>query len=121
MQQHYSHAATVLHVKDVSKTLEYYSEKLGFGVSFKWEDPPSYAVLKAGEVNIHLAQAPPNFKVDSSQTPIYIFVRDIERLYQKLKKHKVEIVTPLSPRDYGQKDFDIRDPNGYILSFSENL
>src|ERR1700739_3125243 len=46
--------ATVLHVKDMPTALAFYRDKLGFIVSFSWEDPPRYVCLRLDEASIHL-------------------------------------------------------------------
>ena len=48
----FSHAATVFPVKNVEQSVAFYSKKLGFTVTFTWEEPMSYAVLKKGSVSI---------------------------------------------------------------------
>lgn len=48
----FSHFACVPPVHDVQKSLNFYHDKLGFEITFKWNDPVDHAVLKGGEVNV---------------------------------------------------------------------
>ena len=50
----------------------------------------------------------------------YIDVDDIAHAYKELED-KVEVVKPLETTWYGVREFFIRDNNGYILGFSEQL
>ena len=50
----------------------------------------------------------------------YIDVDDIAHAYKELED-KVEVVKPLETTWYGIREFFIRDNNGYILGFSEQL
>jgi len=120
LNHHFSHAATVIPVIDVSRSLAFYRDQLGFKVTFSWEDPPSYAVLKAGEhVQIHLSQRPQQAEAAAAGagTMVYIFVQDIDGLYQAYSQREVAIHTPIGDRDYGMRDFDLLDPDGNIISF----
>ncbi len=113
-----SHAAPVFPVQDVKQTVEYYRDKLGFEVKYLWEDPPTYAVLKRQNVGIHFSKKGDDFKPSQMHTAYYIFVYDIDGIYEELKANGVEIINEPQQRDYGIRDFDIRDINGYILSFA---
>ncbi|MEM7513019.1 MAG: VOC family protein [Bacteroidota bacterium] len=116
----FSHAATVLSVKDVEASLAFYRDKLGFEITFTWEEPASYAVLKRGEVSIHLTSSlnPP---VQGDHTALYVFVYDIEALYKDYLAREVPIDTHLNTRDYGMKDFDVLDPDGYRICFGQGV
>ncbi|MEM9260112.1 MAG: VOC family protein, partial [Bacteroidota bacterium] len=51
-----SHAAIVLSVQDIQASIAFYRDKLGFDLTFSWGDPTNYAVLKTGEVSVHLSE-----------------------------------------------------------------
>ncbi len=115
--ENFSHSATIFPVKDIASSLEFYTRKLGFENTFTWEDPPSYAVLKRGIVSIHLS-AHPNRKFDPDQRCLmYIFVHDIEKIYNDCRENGVQIHSPLGDRDYQMRDFDILDPDGHLITF----
>ena len=114
----FSHAATVLPVEDVITSAEFYRDKLGFEITFLWNEPADYAVLKAGEsVSVHLTKGEKSDKGD--HTAIYIFVHDVDALYQTYLERGIVIHTPIKDQEYGMRDFDIKDPNGYILGFGK--
>lgn len=117
----YSHSATVFPVTDVAASARWYQTHLGFELTFAWEEPATYAVLKANEsISIHLTKA--ERAIDpSSQTALMIFVHDVDQVYQTIVDHQLTIETPLGVRDYGMKDFDLRDPDGYLLSFGQGV
>lgn len=114
----FSHAAPVFPVPDVKLTAEYYRDQLGFEITYMWEDPPTYAVVKRKNVGIHFSKSEDGHQPSKLHTAYYIFVYDIERLYQEYRSKGVEILIDPEPRDYGLMDFDIKDINGYILSFA---
>ncbi|MEM9936939.1 MAG: VOC family protein [Bacteroidota bacterium] len=116
----FSHAATVISVKEVETSLSFYRDKLGFEITFTWEEPVSYAILKRGEVSIHLTSSltPP---VQGDHTALYVFVYDVEALYKDYLAREVPIDTHLDTRDYGMMDFDILDPDGYRICFGQGV
>ena len=115
-----SHFAAIFPVDDVEATANYYQDILGFEITFKWEDPASYVVTKAGEsVGIHFVKREDNYQPSSSHCALYIFVHDVDTLYKQYQNAGVEITNPIDTRDYGMRDFDIKDPNGFILTFGK--
>ena len=48
----------------------------------------------------------------------YIRMEGVKELYEAVHD-RVEIKMPLRQQPYGDWEFEVRDPNGYILVFSE--
>ena len=118
----FSHFASVFPVDDLKKTAEYYRDKLGFTINFEWGEPPTYAIVKRGEsVSVHFTKKEDGYQPSKSQPAIYIFVYDVDAIYKELTSKGVEIVNPINDREYGMRDFDIKDLNGYILAFSTHV
>jgi catechol 2,3-dioxygenase-like lactoylglutathione lyase family enzyme len=107
--------ATVLHVKDMATALAFYRDKLGFTVTFSWEDQPRYVCLCLGEAAIHLnSYVPP-----AGPSHVCIFCKGIDALYAQCMKRGVTIVDQIGDRAYGMRDFAIIDPDGHRLSFGQ--
>ena len=116
-----THSATVLSVTDFSDSLDFYTRKLGFKISYTWNDPVEYAVLKRDEISVHLNKKTDDSAPSSVHNALYIFTNDLESLYQEFLEKDVKIHSPLTQYDYGMKEFDIMDPEGYILSFGKEM
>ena len=114
-----SHAACVLTVKNMQDSLKFYRDKLGFELTFGWNDPIDYAVLKRGGVQIHLTTGPETVAVENTNRSLYLFVHDVDKLYQEFKRKEVSPMSSPAERDYEMKDFDVKDPSGYILTFGK--
>jgi len=109
--------AAVLHVKDMPAALAYYRDKLGFTVSFTWEDPPRYICLRLGDASIHLSShAPP-----AGPSHVCIFCSGVDALHAQLVARGVKIEVPIADRPYGMRDFDIIDPDGHRLVFGQGI
>lgn len=115
----FSHAATVFHVTDMQQSLDFYQNALGFEATFTWEDPVSYAVLKRGDISIHLSKA------ENSSTPkgnsLYVFVHDVDAVYDEFIARGASIENPPKTYEYGMRDFDVIDPDGYQLTFGKGV
>ncbi len=116
-QENFSHSASILPIEDMDRSLNFYSKKLNFNIAFTWEDPPTYAVLKRGNVSIHLVKRLDKKSPSSIHTTLYIFVYDINTIYERCIRENITVKGVPENRDYKIKDFDIVDPDGYIITF----
>ncbi|MEQ8904595.1 VOC family protein [Ekhidna sp.] len=116
----FSHSSIILPVNDIALTANYYRDKLGFDISFLWEDPPSYAVLNRDDaVGIHLVKS--DEALDTSYPRLYIFVRDPDSVYKEYLKAGVKIVEPINDTDYKMREFVIEDINRYKLVIGKGI
>ena len=121
----YRSIAPVFLVADVGATLQWYQNKLGF-----WSDPfPStepyvFAILFRDRIEIMLQrlenyQKPEEYDRRSGGVwNAYIRTSGVKELYDAIKD-EVTIIQPLRQQPYGAWEFEVRDPNGYVLVFSE--
>jgi len=80
-------------------------------------DPPTFAGVNLGQVQIFLQQGRPSPEGCS----VYFVVSDADELYQFHRAHGVEIVEPPDDRPYGLRDYTVRDLYGYRLIFGHHL
>ena len=117
----FSHCAPVLSVDDVIEAAAFYKDKLGFDITFTWGDPTYYAVLKRGDgVSIHLSERE-DTSAPIQRCHVYIFVHDVDALYDELKAKGVDIDAPPTTHEYGMRDFDINDLSGHFLTFGTGV
>lgn len=106
----------VLQVEDVSASVEFYCDILGFEVGFMF-DPPTIAGVNLGDVSIHLELGTPS----PAGSSIYFVVTDVDALYGFYNSNSVEILFDLEDQEYGLRDFSIKDNSGYVLSFGQHI
>jgi predicted enzyme related to lactoylglutathione lyase len=58
---------------------------------------------------------------DSGPWDAYVWVDDADELYSELRSKGVTIAREICERDYGCRDFDILDFNGYRLCFGQDV
>ncbi len=116
-----SHASPIWPVTDMQRSLDFYENQLGFTINFKWEDPPTYATLSRDEIGLHLTirdDMPSDYK---PLTSLFIFVHDVDAIWEECLQNNVKIITQIGDRDYRMRDFDIEDPDGYRIVFGKGL
>jgi catechol 2,3-dioxygenase-like lactoylglutathione lyase family enzyme len=125
--------APFLLVKDVRRSMEFYTRVLGFSVGEPWGEPPYFAMAERDGLTIMLHQVQPPLRVrpnggtrgsGAGQTAdtwdVYLWCRDAERLFADFVKRGAEVVyEPVVQPDYTMKEFAIRDVDGYVLAFGQ--
>ena len=106
-----------LTVADIGAAVEFYTAKLGFGLSFTWGDPPSMAGVVLDRVQMFLTKGKPNPEGCS----VYFVVGDADELYEFHRAGGVEIVEPIDDREYAMRDYSVRDRDGNRLDFGHPI
>jgi len=117
-------AAPTFLVADVAGTARWYVEQLRFNLAGHFPDaePYAYASLQRDGVEIMLLGLAGYQKPDlSARRPeglwdAYVRLTGVRELYEQVKDRPF-IHMPLKKQQYGDWEFEVRDPNGYILVF----
>ena len=120
-----SSAAPCFAVANVGETIRWYEELLGFeGHRFPQHEPHVFGILVRDRIEIMLQrvvgyQKPDLYSSrDGGVWDAYIRMRGVREFYDSIKD-RVEIIRPLQQQFYGDWEFEVKDPNGYVLVFSE--
>ena len=118
-------AAPTFIVSDVGATTEWYQKQLGFECSHFPDNPPYvYASMWRDGVELMLLRIEGYQKPDVSKLrpsgcwDAYIRMSGVQAFYELLKGQPF-IRMPLTKQRYGDSEFEVIDPNGYVLVFSE--
>jgi catechol 2,3-dioxygenase-like lactoylglutathione lyase family enzyme len=108
-------------VADIDRSLEFYVEKLGFQVDFRYED--FYVGIIKDGYSIHLKESETPIdkrenKRNNEDLDVVFSVDNIESLYEELSGKSVEFIQSLRNMPYG-KEFYVADPDGNIIAFLE--
>jgi uncharacterized glyoxalase superfamily protein PhnB len=120
-------ATPVFLVGDIAATMRWYQATLGFeGDAVPKAPPHHFCILQKDDVVIFLQQLAGFQKPDlyakreGGVWSAYLRTEGVHRLYEELKaRADVEVIQPLHRQPYRQTEFEIRDPNGYVLVFAE--
>ncbi len=106
-----------LAVADVMEAVEFYTGKMGFTLGFTWGEPPTIAGVNLGNVQLFLVKGTPNPKGCS----VYFVVGNADELCEYQRANGVQIVVEPEDREYGLRDYGVRDLHGYQINFGQHL
>lgn len=118
-------AIPVLEVADVAASIDWYGDMLGMNASPFPETPPySFAILTRGHSEIMLQCGPPSAPRQPLPYRWNVYLRlsgqRLRDLYEQLTTKGV-VTRRLERMFYGLAEFEIADPDGYVLCLSEAL
>jgi uncharacterized glyoxalase superfamily protein PhnB len=110
----------VLRVADMQRAVDFYTGITGFTVRWRAHDDgdAENCMLQAGVIELLLSTGSHLGAKPAFTGTLYFNMIGVDEFYERIKD-KVEIVWPLEVMDYGQREFGIRDCDGYVLAFAE--
>lgn len=115
-------------VNDVDASVDFYTKRLGF--TLLRSDPPEgdrhfFAEVTLGDAVFLLAHLSLNSKAATGPRGLGIQIRvmvdDVDALRARARQHDVPIGIDIGDRDYGLRDFTIRDPDGFTVRFAQAI
>jgi catechol 2,3-dioxygenase-like lactoylglutathione lyase family enzyme len=112
----------VLKVSDVQKSVDFYTGVLGFTVAWRAgnDGGGENCMLQAGATDLLLSTGSHLGDKPMFTGTLYFNRASVQEFFERVKS-RVEVVWPLEAMDYGQREFGIRDCDGYTLAFAEAL
>ncbi len=115
-------------VRDVVKAAEYYRDALGFSYPRFWGEPPTFCMPQRDGLIIMLSQTRdasiirPNANARRDESwDAYVWVKDADALYAEVKPRGAIIAyAPVLQDEYGNREFGVRDLDGYLLAFGSD-
>tara|TARA_R110002073_G_scaffold33782_3_gene101109 strand:+ start:11363 stop:11728 length:366 start_codon:yes stop_codon:yes gene_type:complete len=119
MKSNLSHFAVIFPCQDPEAIATWYQDKLGFEISFRWENPASYIVTHKDEVvSIHFSKTD---KKELQPCMISIFCHDVDAAYEELSQNDIKHISKPEDREYGMRDFDVVDPWGNRITYGKSI
>ena len=110
---------------DISRTLAYYKDKLGFECVGTWQDPPVYAIVTRDQHAIHFRCAePPTVNPDKyadELLDVYLLIDDADALCAEYAARGVEFTRELANTPWNSRGFVVKDCDGRLLAFGASL
>jgi len=118
-------AIPVLEVADVAVSMTWYREMLGFSADPFPETPPhQFAILRHGQTELMLRCGTSKARPGQRQYKWDVYLRlgggQVRQLFAELTSRGV-ISRRLERMFYGLAEFEIKDPDGYVLCLAEEL
>ena len=106
-------------VSDLDSAIDFYMEKLGFSLAWKWGTPTTRAGVSIGDIEIQLdsagAGAPPGSSV------VYCHMTDVASYFASCKDRGAPFTLELGERPWGMVDFRVEDPDGNRIGLGSEL
>src|SRR5262249_29282755 len=107
------------------RTVAYYRDTLGFHVDFEHGSPLIHARVSSGDRD---GPSAARIRFESSATTgtpscyLYVYVgQRLDDLFAGFRGRRVQIVSEPKDCPWGLRQFEIRDCNGYLLTFAAEL
>lgn len=112
----------ILLVRDVTACAAFFREKLGFETEFLHGSPPFYGAVSRDGVCLHIRFVHhPFFAQAAAQEKSLIVasieVTNVQALFEEFKARGAEFAQKLRKQAWGGTNFNVRDPDGNVISF----
>jgi catechol 2,3-dioxygenase-like lactoylglutathione lyase family enzyme len=112
-----SKSTAVLAVADVQQTIDFYVSALGFKQHWLWGDPPTFACIGMGKIELFLSLRP-NLVARIETHGHYFWVEDLPALHAQHLAAGAPVIEPMENKPWGIREYTVRDCNGYHLRFA---
>lgn len=123
----------ILAVTDVDASIAFYTQKLGF--EHGWSMPPNtngktdFACVKLADAEVLLGVTEGFVQpadLDKRGTGVQIYIElpsemDIDAIYSQAQTGGVNITRAIENRDWGERAFNFKDPDGYSFMLAKRL
>lgn len=109
-------SAVTLAVRDMAESVAFY-RTIGLDVTYGGPDAP-FTTLRADQAVINLRRA--SADGDNSWSRVILRVRGVDALHRELAARGLVAAAPRDA-EWGERYFEIRDPQGVVISFAELL
>ena len=113
-------------VQDVVRAAECYRDRLGFEIGPYFLDPPVFVIVRRDKISIMLSvmegsRGGSNTKWKGESFDAYIWVENADAVHEQLRARHADVISPPVPKSFGMKELDVRDADGYVIRFGEDV
>jgi len=114
--------AHVLAVNDIDLSAGYFSEKLGFTLT--WADASDWRLVQRDGVRVMLGKCPnatPAAQLGPHSWFAYLDVENVDDLHSEFIDSGAIILQPPSDKSYGMRELVIATPDGHRIVFGQDI
>ncbi len=114
-------AVPMLHVPDVAATVRWY-EAVGFALEGQHHDCGEmlWAMLRCGESTLMLNAGGRPSDAERREVDVYVHVSDLDAAFARVAP-LAEVVEAVHETEYGMREFIVRDPNRFWMTFGQPM
>ncbi len=114
----------LIYVSDLQKSVKFYTKILDFrlGNLFPNKQNPTYAPIFIGDQKLMLVVSRASNKkfrsrnLGGSGVQFFVQVNDVDSKWKQISE-KAPVVDKIETKSWGDREFTIKDPDGYLISF----
>ena len=107
----------ILYSSDVTKSLAYYTDVLGFEDKWDWGHPPTFGGVHRNTVEVFFCK-------DGQGHPgtwLSIMVDNVDEYYDLIKSKGATIVSEPQSMEWGIREMLVQDPDGHMIRFGHSI
>ena len=118
----------ILPVEDICEAADWYNRALALETTYLHEgadetEATNYAILQRGDLIVHLIldEPPPHSEpwTKAGVGRLYLKVRDVDQLFDEVRKSGIEVTRGLQTENWGARGFDLTDPSGNTVHIEQ--
>jgi catechol 2,3-dioxygenase-like lactoylglutathione lyase family enzyme len=116
-----THTRYVLAVPDLARSVDYYTQQLGFTIRFAF---PGWTYVQRDTCIIMLGECPdeiPPAELGDHSYFAYIEVEGIDALFAEYSEKHIRFRKRLRTEDWGMKEFAVQTIDGHRIMFGEEV
>jgi catechol 2,3-dioxygenase-like lactoylglutathione lyase family enzyme len=109
-------------VRDVDATLRHYRDVCGFQITNRFGEPPVFGIVERDGHGLHVKRGEPRTRRSPDEAwDAYVEVEGLDGLHVELVAKGARVTRGPEVMPYGLKEFDVVDPDGYVLCFAQEV
>lgn len=116
--------APYLPVPDVDAAAAFYHKKMGFTVEYSAGSPAEFAIVSRDGHPIMFKRVAGSIAPNEAQGgtwDLFFWTSDADRVFAELQGSGVDVVYPVRITEYRTKEFAVRDKDGYVIGFGQEM
>lgn len=107
----------ILYSADVSRSLSYYIDVLGFESKWDWGSPPTFGGVCKGSVEIFFCEKGQG----NPGTWLSLFIGNVDEYYETIKSKGAHILSAPETMEWGVREMLVEDPDGHKIRFGHGV
>jgi catechol 2,3-dioxygenase-like lactoylglutathione lyase family enzyme len=105
----------ILYSDDVSRSIKFYTEVLGFREHWGWDAPLTFGGVVDGDTTIFFCKGDQGHK----GTWLALNVDNVDEYYEAIRD-RAHILSPPDTKPWSMREMLVKDPDGHILRIGHN-
>jgi len=112
----FNHVTPILYSSSVVRSIQYYTDILGFENKWYWGHPPTFGGVSKNDVEIFFCK-------DGQGQPgtwLSVFVENVDQLYEEIKARGAHIISAPQTMEWNIREMLVEDPDGHRIRFGHS-